>query len=441
MRKYVLLIPDGASDLQRTAGRSPLADADIPNFDWLAAAGVCGLMQTLYPDLPRGSIVAQLGMLGWDPRLYSCHGRSVWELLALADVQLGADDLVFRANLVRMEGRRLASYNADYILDEPAVALIDRINGELAAEHPAFELYHNCDFRNSLVVRRAAIDPDLMVCPEPHEHEGTEFDVSRLIAGRDAASAALASQLNLYLLRVAEILAAERANMIFPWSAGRAFTLPRFRENTGFAGRAAIVGCMDFLQGIAKVGGLEFFKVGNGRPDTDYAAKGAKVTALLEAGFSLVICHANSPDEAAHMRDRELKIRCLEAIDRHIVAPVIDYFRARPEELGGVLLAPDHYTNLLIGNTRAEAHSIDPVPFALWNGRDRDGVAVFTEDAMVAGHYAEPPVSHLRLLTLLGVTDGLRAPGGELAAGQLEPFQEQEEVEETLAETREAPIS
>ncbi|MEA2603215.1 MAG: 2,3-bisphosphoglycerate-independent phosphoglycerate mutase [Acidobacteriota bacterium] len=440
MRKFVLLIPDGASDLQRTDGRSPLADADIPNFDWLATAGVCGLMQTLYADLPRGSIVAQLGMLGWDPRLYSCHGRSVWELLALGDVQLGADDLVFRANLVRMEGRRLVSYNADYILDEEAVALIARINRELRDEHPDFELHHNCDFRNSLVVRRAGIDPDLMVCPEPHEHEGTEFDVSRLIAGRDPASEALASRLNRYLLRIAGILAAERANMIFPWSAGRAFTLPSFRENTGFAGRAGIVGCMDFLHGIAKVGGLEFFKVGNGRPDTDYAAKGAKATELLDAGFSLVICHANSPDEAAHMRDREMKIRCLEAIDRHIVAPVIDYFRARPEELGGVLLAPDHYTNLLIGNTRAEAHSIDPVPFALWNNRDRDGVTAFSEDSVAAGRYGSP-VSHLHLLTLLGVTDGLRGSGRELAEECLERVQEREEAGDKLAETREAPIS
>lgn len=408
MKKYLIVIPDGASDVQRTAGRSPLADAHTPCLDWIAAHGTCGLMQTLYEDLPRGSIVAQLGMLGWDPYGYSCHGRSVWELLGLGNVRLDADDLVFRANFVRMEGRLLTSYNAGFIHSAEARPLVDRINALLGPEFPLLELHHNSDFRNSLVARGAAVDPALLSAPEPHEHEGTEFDVSRLISGSDPASEALAGMLNLYLVRVGEILAGERTNMVFPWSAGRAFTVPTFLENTGFSGRAAIVGCMDFLHGIAKVGDLEFFRVGNGRPDTDYAAKGAKTVELLEAGYSFVICHVNSPDEAAHMHDRKLKIHCIEQIDQHVLAPILEYFRTRMDELGGLFVAPDHYTNLLIDGVRAEAHSIDPVPFALWNGRTRDEVAAFDEDSVRQGRYGSPPISHLDLLQLLGVTDGLR---------------------------------
>jgi 2,3-bisphosphoglycerate-independent phosphoglycerate mutase len=407
LKKYVLVIPDGASDLQRTDGRSPMADADTPHADWLASQGVCGLMQTLYEDLPRGSIVAQLGMLGWDPYGYSCHGRSVWELLGLGNVRLEPEDLVFRANLVRMEGRRLASYNADFIHSAEARPLIERINTALRPEFPLLELHHNSDFRNSLVVRGAALDPALLSTPKPHEHEGERFEASRLISGTDIASTALADLLNRYLVRVGETLAGERANMIFPWSAGRAFTIPSFRENTGFHGRSAIVGCMDFLHGIAKVGEIEFFRVGNGRPQTDYAAKGAKVIELLEDGCSFVVCHINSPDEAAHMHDRELKIWCIEQIDRLVLSPLIRYFQSRPDELGGVFVAPDHYTNLLTDGIRAEAHSIDPVPFALWNGRERDGVTRFEEEAVRQGRYGSPAVSHLELLRLLGVTAGL----------------------------------
>jgi len=70
-KKYVLIIPDGAGDVQRQRGLTPMAEAETPWSDWVAAQGVCGLMQTLYPDLPRGSIVAQLGMLGWDPYEFS----------------------------------------------------------------------------------------------------------------------------------------------------------------------------------------------------------------------------------------------------------------------------------------------------------------------------------------------------------------------------------
>lgn len=410
-KKFLLVIPDGAADLDQVAGLTPLAKAFIPNWHRLTAEGTCGLMQTLYEDLPRGSIVAQLGMLGWDPYLYAGHGRAIWELLALdQDVRLGRGDLVFRANLVEMAGGRLISYNAGFIVSEVAVALVERINAALGQEFPDIELYHNCDFRNCLVVREADCDPGLFVCPEPHDHEGAELEPSQLIKGRDATSAAVAARINRYLARVSEVLAGEAANMIMPWSASRSFGLPPFREHTGFEGRTAIVGCMDFLQGIAKVGGIDFFKVGNGRPDTDYAGKGAKVLELLEDGCAFVVCHVNSPDEAAHMHDRELKIQCLEAIDRHILGPAMEYFQARPDELGGVMVAPDHYTNLLLGSVRADAHSLHPVPFALWNGRDRDEVTRFDESSVRAGRYGASPVNHLELLKVLGVMQQDGAP-------------------------------
>jgi 2,3-bisphosphoglycerate-independent phosphoglycerate mutase len=370
-------------------------------------------MQTLYEDLPRGSIVAQLGMLGWDPYLYSGHGRAIWELLALKEVQLDPTDLVFRANLVTMAERRLISYNAGYILTDKARVLVERINAALGREFQDIELHHNCDFRNSLIMRGAGADPALLVCPEPHDHEGTEFEIAKLTAGKDPQSEAVAARLNGYLVRVAEVLAGELANMLVPWSASRSsLALPSFRDNTGFEGRAAIVGCMDFLKGIAKMGGMDFFKVGNGRPGTDYAGKGAKVLELLEAGYSFVVCHINSPDEAAHMHDREMKIHCLEAIDRHILGPLVEYFRWRQEELGGLLVAPDHYTNLLLGDVRADAHSLHPVPFVLWNGRDRDQVSRFDEDSVRMGLYGTSPVSHLNLLPILWNADrsvGLRA--------------------------------
>jgi 2,3-bisphosphoglycerate-independent phosphoglycerate mutase len=401
--KFLLIIPDGAGDVHRVNGRSPLAEAAIPHWDEVASAGVCGLMQTLYEDLPRGSVVAHLGMLGWDPHLFSGHGRAGWELLALGEVTLAPGDLAFRANLAQVVKRRLISYNAGFIASEMALPLVERVNATLRDEFPQIELYHNCDFRNSLVLRDANINPALLICPEPHDHERRECDPARLIGAKDTESQGVASLLNAYLARAAEVLSGEAANMIFPWSASRSVSLPRFRDHVGFKGRTAIVGSMDFLQGIARSAGIEFFKAGNGRPDTDYAAKGIKVIELFEAGCSFVICHINAPDEASHMHDRKIKVQCLEAIDRHIVGPLVRYFRARMDELGGMMIVPDHYTNLLIDSNRGDAHSLHPVPFALWNGRDRDGVTRFHEDAARHGLYGDKPISHFELLRILGV--------------------------------------
>lgn len=52
-------------------------------------------MQTLYPDLPRESLVAQLGMLGWSPHLYYPGGRVSCELLTTGGIGLDDGDLAF----------------------------------------------------------------------------------------------------------------------------------------------------------------------------------------------------------------------------------------------------------------------------------------------------------------------------------------------------------
>ncbi|HYX23111.1 MAG TPA: hypothetical protein VFC23_03075, partial [Thermoanaerobaculia bacterium] len=74
-------------------------------------------------------------------------------------------------------------------------------------------------------------------------------------------------------------------------------------------------------------------------------------------------------------------------------------------------------------------------------GRERDAVAVFTEDSVLAGRYGEHPVSHLDLLPLLGVTDGLRGAGEALKQGDLQRVARREVAAGELGETREAPIA
>lgn len=405
-KKHVLIIPDGAGDQFRVLGRSPLAIARTAYMDFMAREGVTGVMQTLYPNLPKESLVAQLGMLGWDPQQHYPCGRASCELLALQDCSLRDGDLAFRANLVRMDGRVLTSYNADYISSEQALPLVEAINLHLKHEFAEFELYHNSDFRNTLVVRNAGIPPDVLKCPEPHENYGVSFDVEDLVSANDSRARGLARRINRYLSRAAELLRDGPANMIFPWSPSRTLRLPSFRENTGFAGKAGIVGAMDFLHGIAKAGELDFFKVGNGRPDTDYQGKGEKTVALLAEGYQFVVCHINGPDEASHMRNVELKIDSLERIDHFVVRPIIEYFQAHPRELGGVMIAPDHYTNNTVegnGTTRAEGHSGHLVPFALWNGRERDDASYYSEDDVLGGKYGSDSIGHLDLLRVLGV--------------------------------------
>ena len=411
--QFVLIIPDGAGDRSRPGGFTPLEAAHLPAMDLVARRGVNGRCRTLYPELPKGSIVAQMGLLGWDPRRYCPHGRASCELLALQGPEpLGSGDLAFRANLVRTRGSVLASYNADAIPNRVAAPLVERINAGLDGRFPDFELHHNLDFRTTLIVRDARTDPRCFECLEPHEHQDRELDLEHLVCARTGPAAALARRMNDYLAEVRALLAREgtSANLLLPWSPSSPLHIPSFREHTGFEGTVAVVAAMDFLQGIARAGGLEFHKVGNGRVDTDYRGKGETVLELLEGGCRFVICHVNAPDEAAHMGDVAAKIESLERIDRAIVAPVLDYFGRRPDALGCLALVPDHYTNSALGDdeARSAAHSMDPVPFALWDGHRRDRIDRFTEAAAAAGLYGPEPVSHLEILALMGVVENGR---------------------------------
>lgn len=408
-RQYALIIPDGAGDRLRIDGRSPLAIARTDAMDAVARAGVSGRMRTLHPGLPHGSLVAHLGMLGWDPHRFHPLGRSSCELLALDDVELEAGDLSFRANLVRMKGNVLTSYCADSITSEVAAPLVERLDRELRREYPDFELYHNLDFRNSLVVRKPGVDPRRLRCVEPHEHQGRELDRRRLIKGDGAAAKLLARRLNRYLLRAAELLDGTPADMLIPWSPAEPLRLTPFAANVAVGGRAGIVAAMDFLHGVAKAGGMSFHKHGNGRVDTDFREKGTRTVELLEDGCRFVVCHVNAPDEAAHMGDVKAKIRCIEEVDRHVVAPVLAYFRRHPERLGGLAVLPDHFTNVEAasnnGSRRMEAHSLDPVPFTILGRHTTpDAVERYSEDDAVRGRYGDGRLSHLDLLRLLGMT-------------------------------------
>jgi hypothetical protein len=72
LTKYVIVIIDGAADVpnKKLGNKTPLEAAQLPTIDELTRRGMTGLMRTIYPSLPIGSIVANLGLLGYNPTRY-----------------------------------------------------------------------------------------------------------------------------------------------------------------------------------------------------------------------------------------------------------------------------------------------------------------------------------------------------------------------------------
>lgn len=406
MKKFVIILIDGAADLTRVEDKTPLELAETPNIDFLAKNGVNGLMKTLYDDLPKGSIVSQLGIFGYDPYKYYPFGRASSEAMAL-DIDLNDEDLAFRANLSYVKNDVLESYNANYIKTENAVSLVEKINNNLKDQYPNFELYHNSDFRNVLVVRNSGVHPLDLDCYLPHENTGESIHFSNLIKAKSEKSKRFAKQLNNYVQETSKLLVNDQANVIIPWSPSSKLRLPKFSFLK--KGKCGFISHMDFLEGIAKAGGVDFFKSGNGSWDTDYLKKGKLTIDLLKRDYCFVCCHINGPDEAAHMEDLDKKIFSIEQIDRYIVSKIIEYFKDNFKELGGVIVTTDHYTNTIThnplansinGESRVESHSTHPVPFTLWNNSEKDNVFKFSEDAALKGKYSNPYINHLDLLKL-----------------------------------------
>ena len=82
--KYVIVLGDGMADepIEAAGGKTPLQLADKPVMDEMAKVSEQGIAYTVPSNLPAGSDVANLSMLGYDPQVYY-SGRSPLEALSI----------------------------------------------------------------------------------------------------------------------------------------------------------------------------------------------------------------------------------------------------------------------------------------------------------------------------------------------------------------------
>src|SRR5436309_6482446 len=101
--KYVVCVPDGAADepLDELDGRTPLEAARMPHLASLARRSQVGRAATIPAGMPPGSDVGNMAILGYDPARHHT-GRAPIEAAARG-IALGADQVAFRCNLVRLD--------------------------------------------------------------------------------------------------------------------------------------------------------------------------------------------------------------------------------------------------------------------------------------------------------------------------------------------------
>ena len=137
--KYVILIGDGMADypIPEIGYKTPLQIAKTPNMDFIAYHGLVGRVQTLPSEFPLGSDIANLTILGYDPREYYT-GRAPLEAASIG-IKLSPEDVAFRCNLVTLDAdQRMDDFSADHISTEEAGEIIKELNQALGSEEIKF---------------------------------------------------------------------------------------------------------------------------------------------------------------------------------------------------------------------------------------------------------------------------------------------------------------
>ncbi|MDD3250755.1 MAG: phosphoglycerate mutase, partial [Smithellaceae bacterium] len=136
--KYVVLLGDGMADYpsRRLGGKTPLQCAVTPFLDQIASEGTLGLVDTIPEGFTPGSDVANLSVLGYDPK-ETYTGRGPLEA-ASQGIPLGPGDIAYRCNLVHigepLEGPAfMDDFTAGHIYSPEAREIILEMNKKLNA--------------------------------------------------------------------------------------------------------------------------------------------------------------------------------------------------------------------------------------------------------------------------------------------------------------------
>ena len=149
--KYLIILGDGMADhpIEKLNNKTPLMAADIPNIDRLAKMGKTGLFQSVPLDMPPGSEVANLAVLGYN--VYKVYqGRGILEGASMG-VDIVEGDLAMRCNLLCIEDEKIKNHSAGHISTEESHILIDYLNEKLATNTIRF--YPGISFRHLLVMK------------------------------------------------------------------------------------------------------------------------------------------------------------------------------------------------------------------------------------------------------------------------------------------------
>lgn len=384
--KYIVVLGDGMSDepIEALGGKTPLEYASTPAMDALASGGSLGMVQNVPEGMHPGSEVANLSVMGYDPKT-DFTGRSPLEALSVG-VKMEPDDIIFRCNVVTLTEnepypeKTILDHSSGEISTPEADQLMDAIRANFNNEE--FQFYTGTSYRHIMVWkhgRLAKLEP-------PHDHltqvVGPYLPEEPVLRDFMERSFDILNNHPVNLRRAAE--GKNKGNSLWYWGAGTKPSLGGFTEKTGLKG--AMISAVDLLKGIAVGAGMRIYTVegATGSLDTNWEGKAqAAIDALLKDGCDFAYIHVEAPDEMGHQGLVAEKVQSIEYLDTRVIGPIMQAMEDAGEDYR-MLVLPDHPTPI-----RIRTHSSDPVPYVLYDStRQQRKKARYTEaEAKAAGTF------------------------------------------------------
>ena len=366
--KYVVVLGDGMADrpIAELGDQTPLAYAETPTMDQLAAISEIGMVHTIPDGMKPGSDTANLSVLGYNPRIYY-SGRSPLEALSIG-VDMKDTDIALRCNLVTLseeeenyEDRTIIDHSSGEISTADAAVLLDAVREGL--ENETYKFYVGTSYRHLLIWDRG----EVVELTQPH-------DVLGQTIGQYLPEDAVLREMmkKSYDILVNHPINVERkkkglnpANSCWFWGAGTKPALSSFEEKTHLKG--AMISAVDLLKGIAVGASMKVIEVegANGGLNTNYEGKAqAAIDVLTREGYDFAYIHVEAPDEMGHQGSVERKVKAIEYLDSRIIKPVKEGLDTAGEDFR-MLVLPDHPTPICM-----RTHSSDSVPYLLYDSTD-----------------------------------------------------------------------
>lgn len=380
--KYVVVIGDGMADrpVKELGYKTPLQVAFKPNMDRLAKEGIVGRVRTIPEGLQAGSDIANLNIMGYDPKRYY-KGRAPLEAVSMGIV-LKDEDVAYRCNLVTLRCNKdktraiMEDYSAGHISTEEARELIKDINDNLATEDITF--YPGVSYRHIMVWSSGVTN---LECTPPHDIIGKDIsDYLPVGEGEDILRNLMLKSMGIlegHSINKQRVKRGDKpANSIWLWGQGKKMSIPTFEEKYGL--RGALVSAVDLMRGLGMSVGFRILKVPGitGYLDTNYKGKAeAAIKALEEVDISYI--HIEAPDEAGHAGSYSDKIKAIEDIDKFVIGTILRDIKHFKDYK--ILLLPDHATPITV-----RTHTEEPVPFVIYGSNiDRQNEEISFDESIV----------------------------------------------------------